>query len=88
MQPEAPASVTLASLLPGQSGLVRDTDALSPGDAAYLRALGIRPRSRVRLCRQGGPCIVEVGCGCGGPCCRVALSRHLAMHVIVEPMPA
>lgn len=63
---------------------------LPPKDAAYLRALGLRPNAAVRLCRVGEPCILEIlavqpGSGpCGCDCaCRVGLARELAQRVLV-----
>ncbi len=59
---------------------------MEPRDAAMLRAMGMRPRCRVRMIRAGEPCIVEVlginpatgGCGC-----RLGLARELAARVMV-----
>jgi len=59
---------------------------MEPRDAAMLRAMGMRPRCRVRMIRAGEPCIVEVlginpatgGCGC-----RLGLARALAARVMV-----
>ncbi|MCA9278814.1 MAG: ferrous iron transport protein A [Phycisphaeraceae bacterium] len=52
-------------------------------DAAYLRALGLRENSRVKVCQRGQPCIVEVLDVCNQSC-RVGLSRVLADKVLVE----
>lgn len=63
------------------------------GDASLLRAMGLRPRSLVRVRRTGEPCIVEVltgvkgdggGCASEGGCwCRIGLAKVLAERVLV-----
>jgi hypothetical protein len=81
-------TVALTTLKPGQTALVRSTD-LEAGDADLLRAMGLRLSARVRLCRLGEPCIVEVmgggeSCGRPGGCvCRIGLARPLAEKVLV-----
>ena len=81
-------SVQLTTLRPGQTALVSSTT-LEPGDAALLRAMGLRMSARIRLCRLGEPCIVEVltgseSCGRKGGCaCRIGLARPLAERVMV-----
>jgi Fe2+ transport system protein FeoA len=83
----APAVVALATLRPGQMGVVRGAT-LEAGDAAYLRAMGVRPAALVRVCRLGHPCIVEVVSGgrecCGMGSCRIGLAKELAERVMVE----
>jgi hypothetical protein len=80
--------MALTGLLPGQTAVVRATD-LEAGDADLLRAMGLRLSARVRLCRLGEPCIVEVmggGESCdrkGGCVCRIGLARPLAEKVLV-----
>ena len=89
-QPQAPApgSVSLTTLRAGQTAMVCQTS-LDPGDAALLRAMGLRPLARIRVCRLGEPCIVEVlsgneTCGRKGGCvCRIGLARPLAERVMV-----
>jgi len=83
----------LASLRVGQVALVREA-LVDAADAAYLRAMGLRPGSHVRICRLGEPVIIEVsGCGLsgcdtiGGCGCRIGLSREIARKVMVEPVP-
>ena len=69
---------------------------LEARDAELLRAMGLRPRARVRICKKGEPCIVEVlaGCGHGGrgiedACsCRIGLAGSLARKVMIEPLAA
>ena len=87
----APAStegVSLTSLQAGQMATVFQT-CLDPSDAALLRAMGLRPAARIRVCRLGEPCIVEVmsgseSCGRPGGCaCRIGLARPLAERVMV-----
>lgn len=93
-------SVSLASLREGQTAVVcaAMTADMPADDAAYVRALGLRPSAFVRVCRVGQPCIVEVMAGASedsaccrddaslaGSCsCRIGLSRELAQHVMVE----
>jgi Fe2+ transport system protein FeoA len=74
--------VGLCCMKCGECGIIRSTCA-DGADAAYLRALGLRPNQRIRLCRAFGPWIVEVGCN-GGPGSRIGLARSLAEQVQVE----
>jgi Fe2+ transport system protein FeoA len=54
-----------------------------PGeDGALLRALGLTEHCRLRLCKSGEPCIVEVRTT------RIGLSRIVAEQVLVVPEPA
>lgn len=88
------ARVTLSALRVGQIGVVCET-CMDKRDAAMLRAMGLRPRARVRICRVGEPLIVEVmGAGqcelnaCAKPTactCRIGLARALAERVLLEP---
>jgi len=72
--------------------VVEGPDALDVRDAALLRAMGLRPNAKVRLCRLGEPCIVEVMTGAGdGTCkgpggcwCRIGLAKPLAGGLEVE----
>jgi Fe2+ transport system protein FeoA len=51
-----------------------------PGeDGALLRALGLTERCRLRLCKSGEPCIVQVRTT------RIGLSRVVAEQVLVVP---
>jgi Fe2+ transport system protein FeoA len=58
-----------------------------PGDAALLRAMGLRPGIRVRVVRLGEPTILEVlgaeacGCACAS---RIGLTKALASKVRVS----
>ncbi|GMV24924.1 MAG: hypothetical protein AMXMBFR58_09550 [Phycisphaerae bacterium] len=65
---------------------------LENGDAELLRAMGLRPKARVRVCKRGEPLIVEVLSGCGhggrgaedGCSCRIGLAGSLARKVMIE----
>jgi Fe2+ transport system protein FeoA len=88
-----PATISLTRLRRGQTGVVREAR-LSGEDGALLRAMGLRPNARVRLCRVGEPCIVAVSVGlatgggyatdggCAGTC-RIGLARPLAERIMV-----
>lgn len=62
-----------------------------PGDAALLRAMGLRPGIRVKVVRLGEPTILEVlgaeacGCACSS---RLGLPKDLASRVRVAAEPA
>jgi len=53
---------------------VRDAEA-----RPFLRALGLLDASRLRLCKGGDPCIVQVRAT------RIGLSRAVAEHLLVVP---
>jgi len=74
-------AVSLTQLRLGEWGRVADTTRCGD-EADKLRAMGLRPDARVRVCRCGSPCIVEVQ-WCDGPSCRLGLSRRLAEQVMV-----
>lgn len=60
---------------------------LDPLDASMLRAMGLRPAARVRLCRLGEPCVVEVFAGgADDGHCRIGLARLLAERVMVTSL--
>ncbi|HLO39955.1 MAG TPA: FeoA family protein [Phycisphaerales bacterium] len=90
-----PVRVRLSDAEVGDSGVVCHHN-LDIRDAELLRAMGLRPRARVRVCKRGEPCIVEVlaGCGHGGggiedACsCRIGLAGSLARLVMIEPTAA
>lgn len=80
-------AVPLSELGTGRFGIVSEA-MLDPTDAALLRAMGLRPKARVRVCRLGEPCIVEVFGTCPGGCgCRIGLSLELARRVMIAPEP-
>ncbi len=89
LQPvEAAVQATpLSKLKPGQTAIVRG-GTLDASDAAYLRAMGVRPAALVRVCRLGHPCIIEVLSGgrecCGLGSCRIGLAKELAERVMVS----
>jgi Fe2+ transport system protein FeoA len=68
---------------PGQVGIVTGTKLLA-ADAALLRAMGLRPNARIRLCQAGGPWIVEVRRS-GGASSRIGLAHSIAQGVFVGP---
>lgn len=77
--------VRLSDCRAGQTGVVHEAF-LELKDGALLRAMGLRPKARVRVCRLGEPCIVEVFGSCGGGCsCRIGLSLPLARQVMIAP---
>jgi len=53
---------------------IRDADARTP-----LRSLGLTDACRLRLCKMGDPCIVQVRAT------RIGLSRNVAQHIYVVP---
>lgn len=57
--------------------------ALAESDGALLRAMGLRAEARVRVCRRGSPCIVEID-GVGGAGRRVGLAKSIALRVVVR----
>lgn len=67
----------------GDCGVVRSID-VDPRQSAALQAMGLRANSRVRVCRLGEPCIVEV-VGRGGMSRRIGLARGIASRVVVGP---
>lgn len=85
--PVQPALRPLSTLAHGIRGIVHETAALEPDDAALLRAMGLGLGSTVRVFRVGDPCVVAVGsvtphCKCGG-LCRIGVSRRLADRIMV-----
>ena len=79
-------AVALTSLRRGQCGVILATQ-LEAGEAAMLRAMGLRPKIRVKLCRVGEPFIVELCCG-PGVGARVALHRVLAERIMIGSVTA
>lgn len=79
-----PSESPLTKLEIGQIGLVTRTT-LGSDDEALLRAMGLRPNARVRLCQAGEPWIIEVR-RTGGACSRIGLARAIAQHVHIGPV--
>jgi Fe2+ transport system protein FeoA len=83
---DAHPSLALTALRVGETAVILSAN-VDPADAAYLRAMGLRPHATVRVCRLGEPCIVEIlACGmqmCGQCGCRIGLSRAIADRVAV-----
>lgn len=51
-------------------------------DACHqLRSLGLTESCQLRLCKKGEPCIVQVRST------RIGLSRSVARHIFVVPLP-
>jgi len=80
---DRPDALPLAQLRRGEVATVCSAE-LDAHDGALLRAMGLRPEARVRVCRLGQPCIVEVCDDCGGGC-RIGLARDIAERVLVAP---
>ncbi len=89
-----PLARPLSSSRIGDTGIICHHQ-LDRRDAELLRAMGLRPRARVRICKLGDPCIVEVLAGCGhgggGPedacSCRIGLAGPLAGRVMIDTAP-
>lgn len=83
--------VSLLSMRAGAWGIVHAVEA-SPSDAATLRAMGLAPGARMRVCRVGSPTIVALMCPPDAPCkcagTRLGLARELAAEIVVEPIEA
>ncbi len=92
-----PTTVGLVALAVGEVAVIREAH-LDRDDAALLRAMGLGPGVRFKLCRQGEPCIVAIMpscCGVAGPgadlpCCagRIGLARSLARAIVVSRVEA
>lgn len=76
-------TVPLSQLRDGDCGTVCECD-LQGNDGALLRAMGLCPNARVRLCRGGGRMIVAVGAGGDGGS-RIGIARELADRILVSP---
>lgn len=76
------APIPLTQLKRGAYGVL-----VCSGDDATgqtLRAMGLRPECRLRVCRGGRHCIVAIETACGGGC-RIGIDRTLAARVLVRP---
>ncbi len=79
----------LSTKAQGWKGVIVESAATGQNerDGPVLRAMGLRPAARVRVCRVGEPTIVEVVGGVGETCrcgCRIGLCRELAAKVMVR----
>jgi Fe2+ transport system protein FeoA len=79
-QKEADICVPLGQLGVGTYATIHSHD-LDAHDADDLRAMGLRPACRLRICKRGEPCIVSVSTSG----CRIAMTRTLASRVLVHP---
>jgi Fe2+ transport system protein FeoA len=74
--------IPLTQLKRGSSGVLVRTGDDEAGRT--LTAMGLRPESRVRVCRGGRHCVVSIETPCGGGC-RIGIDRALADRVLVRP---
>lgn len=90
-EPPSGPSRPLDSMKSGEISHVASLGIEDPGDAALLRAMGLRPGIRVKVVRLGEPTILEVlgaeacGCACSS---RLGLPKDLASRVRVAAEPA
>jgi len=75
----SPAAPVRLSQLPAGSIAKFHASELAADDAALLRALGLTDRCRVRVCKAGEPCIVQV------QATRIGLSHEVAEGILVVP---
>ncbi len=75
-RPAAPA-VPLTAMPAGAIATLHEVR--DPEARPFLRALGLLDASRLRLCKAGDPCIVQVRTT------RIGLSRAVAEHLFVVP---
>ena len=69
---------TLSDLTVGSEAILGESASVA-NDEAILRAMGLNPGERVRIARQGEPCIVIVRG------MRIGLSKELSCRVKVLP---
>lgn len=74
---DTPVPASLTSLPVGTSATLHDIR--DPESRALLRSLGLTQASRLRLCKIGDPCIVQVRAT------RIGMSRLVAQSVWVVP---
>lgn len=77
MTPSA-APVRLSQLPAGSTAQFHAAE-LADDDSALLRALGLTDRCRLRVCKAGEPCIVQVRTT------RIGLSHEVADGILVVP---
>ena len=68
-------SIPLLDLAPGAIGVLRDV--VDEQSRAVLRSLGLTDGARLRFCRIGDPCIIQVRST------RIGLSKQVAQFVYV-----
>lgn len=73
-----PSTVALSSLEVGQRASLRGSR-VAPEDARLLSALGLETGAEFRLCKKGGPWIVQVGAT------RIGLAPEIARRLMVQP---
>lgn len=71
-------ATTLSELCAGAEGILLETSCQN-SEGPLLRAMGLEPGERIRIARQGEPCIVEV------KGTRIGLSSDLSRQVQVTP---
>jgi Fe2+ transport system protein FeoA len=69
------ATVPLLDLAPGTIAVLRQV--LDEQSRAVLRSLGLTDGARLRICRLGDPCIIQVGST------RIGLSKIVAQSIYV-----
>jgi Fe2+ transport system protein FeoA len=55
---------------------------IDPEDQSLLQALGLTDNSRLRVCKRGEPCVVQVRAT------RIGISSRIARHITVITEPA
>jgi Fe2+ transport system protein FeoA len=73
-----PRPILLTSLPAGHTARLHETQ-LDPQSVGLLRALGLCEAECFRLCKAGGPCILQVGAT------RIGVSRTVASKILVIP---
>jgi len=73
-----PACVPLTTLRSGCCATVQQRS-MSPEDSELLGAMGLTDRCRLRICRVGEPCIIQVAAT------RLGLSAAMARKILVQP---
>ena len=76
--PEKPVSVPLTTLPNGSHATVQHRD-LGGDDCELLGAMGLTDRCRLKICRVGEPCIIQVAAT------RLGLSSEMARKIFVRP---
>ena len=74
----SPEAVRLSDVAVGVTARLHETE-LDAESRAQLRALGLTDAARLRVCKQGEPCVVQVRTT------RLGISSRIAQHVFVIP---